>query len=102
MLGLSCCSRKYWGPPPPHVLPPTCAPTHPPEAFGVIQVRSSQVLPATTIRQHASDGKTPNTHTQNPKSRFRFRWNPDSQKGLQPVDEDYLTQRGLQLVKASR
>ena len=70
------------------------------------QVRSGQVLPATTVRRPAKCVRRqdvwPNTHTQNTENRCRFRWNLDAQKGLQPVDEDYLTQRGLQLVKANR
>ena len=68
------------------------------------QVRSGQVVPATTVRQPAKCVRRqdvwPNTRTRNTESRCRFRRNRDAQKGLQPVDEDYLTQRGLQLVGA--
>ena len=79
--------------PPSRVWGPTCD-----------QVRSGQVVPATTVRQPAKCVRRQdiwqNTRIRNRESRCRFRRNPDAQKGLQPVDEDYLTQRGLQLVGA--
>ena len=61
------------------------------QPLDVGQVRSHQVLPATTVRQPAKCVRQqdvwPNTHThthtQNTENRFRLRWNLDAQKGDQ-------------------
>ena len=80
------------------------SPTRPLTHSSTHPLRSGQVVPATTVRQPAKCVRRqdvwPNTRTRNTESRCRFRRNRDAQKGLQPVDEDYLTQRGLQLVGA--